>query len=171
MASFEPPTHNQIFCLKRLSSMDGSFSLEEKDLEKLSKDKASRLIGSMLKNGRKGNGSEKMGKGDVAGFSEETNEGVLLKEKPLFSTNYRGENGAWQVARMTAAEEERLRSLHNEHCKQIMKECFEQYPNKPEAAIALFDKRADQFFTWTQKFLDEKVRLSRNGNGGGKNEQ
>jgi hypothetical protein len=53
-----------------------------------------------------------------------------------------------------------------------LRDCLEVYPEDYQLAIALFEKRADKFFSWAQAFLEEKVRLSRgNGNGGGKNEQ
>lgn len=173
MAGFEPPTQNQIFFLKRLSSTDGSFALGEKDLEKLSKDKASKLIGSMLRNGRKGKGNGNgngNGNGDGNGVSQKADAGAQEKPEPfgLYSTNYKAANGAWQVARMTAEEEESLRKMHAEHCRQVLKECLLEFQDK-DVAIAVFSSRCDKFFSWVQAFLDDKVRLSRNGNGGEKN--
>jgi hypothetical protein len=84
--------------------------------------------------------------------------------------NFRADTGAWQVARMTKEEEARLRVAHDGHCREILKDCVRAFPDRVELAVALFDKRADKFFTWSQAFLEEKVRSSRNGkngNGGG----
>ena len=174
MRSIEPPTQNQIFLLKRLQVTNGGVALEEKDFEKLSKQQASGMIDAMIRDRKKKNGKgngngkavQQMSEGSESGNAE-----VEIISKPfLFTQNFRGDNGAWSVARMTAEEEEALRKAHREHCKRILRECIDDYPKNLDIAAALFNRRADKFFSWSQAFLEEKVRLSRNGNnGGGKN--
>jgi hypothetical protein len=167
MRSFEPPTQNQIVLLKRLQVTNGGMALEEKDFQKLSKQQASGMIDAMIRDRKKGNG-----KGTQQSSEGSSAESEIIAKPFLFTQNFRGDSGAWQVARMTAEEEEALRKAHREHCKRILKECVDDFPKNLDIAVALFEKRADKFFSWSQAFLEEKVRLSRgNGNGGGKNEQ
>lgn len=175
MRSFEPPTQNQIFLLKRLQVTNGGIALEEKDFEKLSKQQASGMIDAMIRDRKKGKDGK--GNGDGKGMHQESEgngssnaESEIISKPFLFTQNFRGDNGAWSVARMTLEEEEGLRKVHREHCKKILRECIDDYPKNLDMAVALFEKRADKFFSWSQSFLEEKVRLSRNGNnGGGKN--
>ena len=172
MRSFEPPTQNQIFLLKRLSSTDGSFALQEKDVEKLSKQQASGMIDAMIRDRKKNGKGKGNGKGthQVSEGNGSSAESEIASKPFLFTQNFRGDSGAWSVARMTAEEEEALRKEHGKHCLKILRECLEVYPEDYQLAIALFEKRADKFFSWSQAFLEEKVRLSRgNGNGGDKN--
>ena len=176
MRSIEPPTQNQIFLLKRLQVTNGGVALEEKDFEKLSKQQASGMIDAMIRDRKKGKDGKGNGNGkavqQMSEGSESGNAEVEIISKPfLFTQNFRGDNGAWSVARMTAEEEEALRKEHGKHCLKVLRECLEVYPEDYQLAIALFEKRADKFFSWAQAFLEEKVRLSRgNGNnGGGKN--
>lgn len=170
----ETPTQSQIALLKRLSSQDGSLALTDKDLGKLSKEAASRMIDSILKNNpnlrkksRKARSAYSAGSPVASSFRT----AAKSRGMGLFSLNYRAENGAWSVARMTANEEEELRKVHGEHCSKVLRECISIYPEDYVLAIALFDKRADKFYSWAQAFLEEKVRCmresARNGSAAG----
>lgn len=176
MRSFEPPTQNQIFLLKKLSSVDGCLALQDKDLHKLSKQQASGMIDAMIRHRKKnckgrgngdGNGSGARKVSEGSGISPESG---IASRRFLFTQNFRGENGAWQVARISLEEEEALRGAHREYCKRILRECVDDFPKNLDLAVALFEKRCDKFFSWAQAFLEEKVRSSRgnsNGNGNG----
>ena len=111
MRSIEPPTQNQIFLLKKLSSTDGSLALQEKDFQKLSKQQASGMIDAMIRDRKKGkgNGKEIHQQSEGNGSSAESE---IASKPSLFTQNFRGDNGAWSVARMTAEEEEALRKAH-----------------------------------------------------------
>jgi len=92
--------------------------------------------------------------------SDEPKEKVL-NSFPRFSQNYRDSNGTWKTVTLTAEELTKINEAHRRHCKEIMKECRQDYQNDKDAQLAIFNKRCDKIFTWKQQALDEKVRQCR----------
>jgi hypothetical protein len=62
---------------------------------------------------------------------------------------------------LTEKEETQVREEHREHCKNIMQECLDDWPQNKQVAIAVFEKRADKIFTRLQRAKTEKQMQSK----------
>lgn len=93
-----------------------------------------------------------------------------MKNAPTISQNFRN-NGGWATLTLTEQEIDRLEELHREYTVRVMKECIEDARMRnglvdfPKVAAALFEARAEKFFTWVMRALQDKTRMVR-GNGG-----
>jgi hypothetical protein len=119
--------------------------LKDVKFDQLTKEKASELIDKCIKMAN-GNKNESSG---------------LDLSKISYSHNYKNGNGSFSTAKLSDEELEKVREAHLRHCKEILQECEEGYPNDRELQLAIFEKRADKVFTWIERALDEKVRHQR----------
>ncbi len=96
-------------------------------------------------------------------FQQSKNEEQAGEFRMRYSQNFKDTYGNFRTATLTAEELAQVREAHREHCKGILLECEEDYPEEEDKPQTVFDKRCDKIFTWIQQALDEKVRKSRNG--------
>ncbi len=83
------------------------------------------------------------------------------EDKIRYSQNFKDAHGIFRIATLTDEEITNIRKDHNEHCKQILIECRDEYPREPDVQLAVFEKRGDKIFTWIQQALYGKVRKYR----------
>ena len=140
-------TDKQIGALKSYSKNKLIYSeiLKDFQFDELSKAEASKLIEKCI---------------ELANEQKNGN-GKLDLSKVTYGQNFKNGNGAFSTAKLTDEELEQVRNAHSKHCKEILQECEEEYPNDSELQLAMFEKRADKVFTWLERALDEKVRHQR----------
>ncbi|MCF8121959.1 MAG: hypothetical protein K9K34_06060 [Desulfarculaceae bacterium] len=84
-----------------------------------------------------------------------------------FSQNYRNGNGKFGTVFLSEEELGKVRQAHGKHCLDVLAECEADFGGDPGKVLAVFEKRADKVFSWIQQALEEKVRMSRGGEGYG----
>jgi len=112
-------TPAQLGCIRRLS---GELGRPVPEPDRMTKSEAINTIGTLYREKKDVNG--KVAAPVAKGKGSFSRDSSVIEGKPAFSMNFRADSGAWQVARMTPEEEERLRALHFEHCKKVMSECM-----------------------------------------------
>jgi hypothetical protein len=58
--------------------------------------------------------------------------------------------------RLSDDEMENVRQDHRQHCRDIINECMDDFPEDTELQLAVFNKRCDKVFTWIQRAVEEK---------------
>jgi hypothetical protein len=59
--------------------------------------------------------------------------------------------------RLSDEELEKVRESHRQHCRDIINECMDDYPEDTELQLAVFNKRCDKVFTWILRAVEEKA--------------
>ena len=94
-----------------------------------------------------------------------------MNKAPTISQNFRY-NGGWKTLNLTEQELEILRECHRDQTIKTMKKCVTdvmlEIPHVVDltpTACALFEARAEKFFTWVQRALKDKTRMARENGG------
>jgi len=142
----EEATEKQINALKKFAKNPelSKGLLKGVSFDQLDKEEARELIGKCYDH--------------VNGSSEEEEDSSF---EIKFSQNYRNGDGKFGNVSLSSEELLEVREAHSQHCREVMQECEEEYPNDRELQLAMFDKKADKIFTWIQQALDQKVRMAR----------
>jgi hypothetical protein len=93
-----------------------------------------------------------------------------MQNAPTISQNFKN-NGGWATLTLTGQEINRLEELQREYTERVMQECLEDarvrfgLSDSTAVAAAMFEARAEKFFTWVMRALYDKTRMVR-VNGG-----
>ena len=94
-----------------------------------------------------------------------------MENAPTISQNFRY-NGGWKTLSLTKQELEMLQACHRHHTNEIMKQCIQDVMTEiplvvdlTPAVCALFEARAEKFFTWVQRALKDKTKIARENGG------
>jgi len=95
-----------------------------------------------------------------------------MTKEPSISQNFKY-NGGWNTLKLSESDIEKLRKSHRENTLKLMRQCVEDAgilnSSNPvdvtQAACALFEARADKFFTWIMRALKDKTKSARENGG------
>jgi hypothetical protein len=93
-----------------------------------------------------------------------------MEKEPSIIQNYTYK-GDWRTLKLSDSEIRKLRDLHRDYTVKVMVECIEDAGmafrdvKNDNIACALFEARAEKFFTWTMRALKEKTKLARDNGG------
>lgn len=95
-----------------------------------------------------------------------------MSKEPSISQNFK-HNGGWNTLRLSISDIEELRETHRKNTMKLMMQCIEDAGALnsitpvciTQTACALFEVRADKFFTWIMRALKDKTKSARENGG------